>query len=117
MLLFVTFLPFPTALLADYLLHPEARIVANIYTGTILAISLAFDALWRYASLHLLSPTATSAKTEEAAEITKQYRFGPPLYLLIFAVSFVSEAWSIPLCLLVAVFFAYRSAPMNGART
>jgi TMEM175 potassium channel family protein len=43
-------MPFPTALLAEYLLHPEATVAANLYTGTFLAISLAFDALWRHAS-------------------------------------------------------------------
>ena len=111
LLLFVTFVPFPTALLADYLLHPEARVAANLYTGTFLAISLAFDALWRHASIRLLSTDATSAKEIEATQITKQYRFGPPLYFGAFGVSFVSEAWSIALCLLLALFFALRVWP------
>ena len=106
LLLFVTFVPFPTALLAEYLLHPEARVAANLYTGTFLAISLAFDMLWRHASTRLLSPDATNAKREEAAQVTRQYRFGPPLYFAIFGVSFVSEEWSIALCLLLALFFA-----------
>jgi TMEM175 potassium channel family protein len=111
LLLFVTFMPFPTALLAEYLLHPEARVAANLYTGTFLAISLAFDALWRHASVRLLSADATGAKREEAAQITKQYRFGPPLYFVAFGVSFVSEAWSVGLCLLLALFFALRGWP------
>jgi uncharacterized membrane protein len=109
LLLFVTFVPFPTALLAEYLLHPEARVAANLYTGTFLAISLAFGALWRHASLRLLSTNATGTKRDEAVQITRQYRFGPPLYLGIFGVSFLSEAWSVALCLLVALFFAVRS--------
>src|SRR5581483_4566500 len=101
LLLFVTFVPFPTALLAEYLLHPEARVAANLYTGTFLATSLAFDGLWRHASTRLLSTNATNAKQVEAAQLTRQYRFGPPLYFGAFAVSFLSEAWSIALCLLV----------------
>jgi hypothetical protein len=100
--------PFPTALLAEYLLQPDGRIAANLYTGTFLAISLAFDALWRHASTRLLALEATSAKRSEATLITKRYRFGPPLYLLAFGVSFASEAWSIALCLLLALFFALR---------
>jgi len=111
LLLFVTFMPFPTALLAEYLLHPEARVAAHLYTGTFLAISLAFDALWRHASRRLLAPNATIAKRDEAAQITKQYRFGPPLYLAAFGVSFASEAGSIALCLLLALFFAFRGWP------
>jgi uncharacterized membrane protein len=113
LLLFVTFVPFPTALLAEYLLHPEARVAANLYTGTFLAISLAFDALWRHASRRLLSPDATVAKKDEAAQITKQYRFGPPLYLATFGVSFVSEPWSVALCLLLALFFALGGWPVR----
>jgi len=113
LLLFVAFVPFPTALLAEYLLHPEARVAAHLYTGTFLAISLAFDALWRHASIRLLSTKATSAKKDEAAQITKQYRFGPPLYFGTFGVSFVSEAWSVALCLLLALFFALRGWPFR----
>ena len=77
LLLCVTFVPFPTALLAEYLLHPDAHVAANLYTGTFLAISLAFHALWRYASTRLLPTDATSAKRNEAAQFSKQYRFGP----------------------------------------
>lgn len=108
LLFFVTFVPFPTALLAEYLLHSDARVAANLYTGTFLAISLAFDALWRHASRRLLAADATIAKRGEAVQITRRYRFGPPLYLLAFGVSFASEAWSVALCLVLALFFALR---------
>lgn len=110
LLLFVTFVPFPTALLAEYLLNPQARLAANLYTGTFLAISLAFDALWRHASTKLLAPDATKAKRREAVQITRQYRFGPPLYLMAFGMSFLSESLSVALCLLLALFFALHSS-------
>lgn len=116
LLLFVAFVPFPTALLAEYLLHPEARVAAHLYTGTFLAISLAFDGLWRHASHRLLSTRDTNSKKDEAAQITRQYRFGPPLYFVVFGVSFVSEAWSVALCLLLALFFALRGWPVRTAR-
>lgn len=115
LLFFVTFVPFPTALLAEYLLHPDARVAANLYTGTFLAISLAFDALWRHASTRLLEVGATIAKRREAAQITRRYRFGPPLYLLAFGVSFASEAWSVALCLLLALFFALHGPAVPDA--
>lgn len=111
LLLCVTFVPFPTALLAEYLLHPDARVAANLYTGTFLAISLAFAALWRHASARLLAEDASKAKRREAQQITRQYRFGAPLYLGAFGVSFFSEAWSIAACLLLAVFFALWRSP------
>ena len=106
LLLCVTFVPFPTAMLSDYLLDPKAEVVAHLYTGTFLAISLAFDALWRHASKRLLPVSQTSLKNDEAALITKQYRFGPVLYLGAFALSFVSEVWSISMCLFLPMVFA-----------
>lgn len=71
LLFFVSFVPFPTALLAEYLLHPDARIAANLYTGTFLAISLAFDGLWRHASRKLLAVDATKAKSRGGGDHPK----------------------------------------------
>lgn len=110
LLFFVTVLPFPTALLADYLLHPEAKVAANLYTGTVLAISLAFRVLWWHATKdkRLLAVHATSATTTEAKQITQQDRYGPALYLVAFGLSFLSEGVSIALCLFLALYFSFR---------
>ncbi|NTW83663.1 MAG: DUF1211 domain-containing protein [Chlorobiaceae bacterium] len=113
LLFFVTFIPFPTALLAEYLLYRESKVAAIFYTGIFLAISLSFDLLWRHVSKQLLSKNAIMLKKDEALEITKQYKFGPPLYLLAFGMSFVSEPLSITICLLLALFFALRGWPFK----
>jgi uncharacterized membrane protein len=110
-LLCVSFIPFPTALLSDYLLHPEAKVASTVYSGTFLATSIALYALWRHASLHLLSPTASEEKKNEARQLTNQYRLAPPLYLVVFMLSFVSESWSAGLCLLLAFLFALGGWP------
>jgi TMEM175 potassium channel family protein len=116
LLFFVTFLPFPTAVLAEYLLHPDARAAAGLYAATLLAISLAFDGLWRYASKQgkLLADEVTGADRIEAAQISKQYRLGPPLYLIALGLSFVSESASVVLCLLLAFFFALGRSQRNS---
>lgn len=114
LLLFVTFIPFPTALLSEYLLNREAKIAANFYTGIFLAISLSFDLLWRHVSKNLLSKDAIILKKEEAIEITKQYKFGPPLYLCAFGLSFLSEPMSVTMCVLLAFFFALRGWPFKS---
>jgi uncharacterized membrane protein len=113
LLLAVTFVPFSTGVLAEYLLNPDARVAANMYTGNFLAISLAFHGLWRHASLsgRLLATNVVSSKREEAARLTKHYRLGPLLYLGAFVVSFMSEAVSVSSCLLLAFFFALRGWP------
>lgn len=113
LLLFVAFVPFPTALIAEYSLHVDAKVAANLYTGTFLAISLAFDVLWRYASKRLLPPNSTRENRKEAVQITKQYRFGPPLYFATFGLSFVYEKLSFTLCLIMALFFALGGWPIR----
>ena len=108
LLFFVTFFPFPTALLAEFLLHPEAKVTANLYTGTAFAISLAFKGLWWYATKNqrLLPEQVTSLVTIQAKQITHHDRYGPLLYFLAFGVSFLSVSASIALCLFLALFFA-----------
>jgi uncharacterized membrane protein len=111
LLLFITFMPFPTALLAEYLLHPEARAAGAVFAGTYVASAFAFKGLWHHASKNgrLL---ANNVDDREIRQITMQYRYGPLLYLAAFALSFVSVGLSVGLCLCLAVFFAVKGWPM-----
>lgn len=113
LLFLVTFVPFPTSLLAEFLLDPGGKVAANVYTGTFLAISLSFNGLWRYAAKgrRLL---AASARHEETEQITRLGRSGLPFYLAAFVTSFVSESASIGICLLLALFFALRGWPIKA---
>jgi uncharacterized membrane protein len=115
LLLFVTFVPFPTGLLAEYLLHSEAKVAASLYTGTFLAISLVFHGLWLHASKHgkLLAMDATTSEHRNALRITSHYRLGPVLYFCAFATSFMTESASVAMCLLLALFFAFRGWPSD----
>jgi uncharacterized membrane protein len=106
LLMLVCVVPFPTELLAEYFLSPSARIVAAVYAGHGLLIALAFRALWRHATKNerLLAPGSKVA----VARLTKQYRFGPPMYLVTFGLAFVSAWTSIGMCLLFAAFFSFQ---------
>lgn len=106
LLLFVTIVPFPTSLVAEYVLHPEARTAGLVYCGTFIAIAIAFNSLWGYASRgrRLIDPQIPQARVEE---ITKQYALGAPFYLVAFALAFISVAASVGLCLLLAIYFAF----------
>jgi hypothetical protein len=110
LLLFVTFLPFPTALLAEYLLHSQGKVAGAVYAGTYVGIAFAFKGMWHHASRdgRLL---ARNVDCTEIRQITLQYRYGPPLYLVAFALSFVSVGMSVVLCLCLAVFFASKGWP------
>ncbi|MBI4696741.1 MAG: DUF1211 domain-containing protein [Gammaproteobacteria bacterium] len=112
LLLFVTFLPFPTSVMADFLLQADAKVAATLYTGTILSIAAAFKGLWWHASVRksLLTLDASSIASGEIQEIGQQARIGPMLYLAAFGASFVSEWASLGICLLVAFYFMLRDA-------
>ena len=115
LLLVVTFIPFPTGLLAEYLLHPQSKIAASIYTGNFLLVSLAFHGLWRHISQEkrLLSNEASLVEENNYDRISEHYRFGPSSYLIAFLASFVSEILSVSLCLIIAIYFAIRAWPLE----
>ncbi len=112
LLLFVTFMPFPTALLAEHMLQSDARVAGAVFAGTYAASAFAFKGLWHHASKggRLL---ARNVDDREIRQITRQYRFGPVLYLVAFALSFVSVGWSVGMCLCLAVFFGFQGWPTS----
>lgn len=118
LLLVVTFVPFPTGLLAEYLLHPQARVAAGFYTGTFFLISLSFDILWRHVSSEnrLLGLHESVKDSSSSERITLHYRLGTLLYLGAFSVSFWSEILGVTSCLLLALFFAIDAWPLQSAK-
>lgn len=116
LLLLVTFVPFPTGLLAEHLLQPDAKLAANLYTGNMLAIALSFRGLWLHVSRsgRLLVPAAEDSISREARRISKHYRLSPLLYLAAFGLSFISEVVGIASCILLAFVSALQGWPMKG---
>ena len=105
LLMFVSIVPFPTALLSEYFMTPAAKTGAAVYAGHGFLIALAFQGLWRHATRggKLLMP----GTEREVARLTAQYRFGPIMYLVALAAAFVSASVSIGLCLAFAAFFSF----------
>jgi uncharacterized membrane protein len=106
LLLGITFVPFPTALVAEYILHPDEPVAAVVYSGTMFVIAICFNLLWQYVARHphLLHP---AARQEAVAAITSAYRFGLLLYLVAAGLAWVSATASLLLNLALAVFFAW----------
>jgi uncharacterized membrane protein len=105
LLMFVTLVPFPTALLAEHIAKPGAAMAAAVYSGTFVLIAVLFNVLWRYAS-HRGRLLARGHDREAVGAITRQYRFGPLMYLAAFLLAFVNVPASVGLCALLAIFFA-----------
>jgi uncharacterized membrane protein len=103
LLLGVTWLPFPTALLAEHLLgaHADQQVAALIYAGSFLALAIVFNVMWRYA-------VRVGIVNDEvnAAAITKQYSLGPMLYAVLVAVGFFDAEWCLVLSAVIALYFA-----------
>jgi len=89
-LMCISFLPFPTAVLARNLPDPATRQTAvAAYSATLVVIALAYNAVWWYAvaGRRLLDPNADPVAVRT---ISKRYAMGPFSYGLSFALAFVN---------------------------
>jgi uncharacterized membrane protein len=105
LLLCITFVPFPTALMSEYLGHRGERLAAAFYSGSFTLTAIVFNALWRHVSgeRRLVHPSVDDALVRR---ITRGYRFGPVFYLIAFLLAFLSAGLSLVVCLGLALFFA-----------
>ncbi len=105
LLMLVTLIPFPTALVAEYIRTPDARTAAVVYCGLNLLMALAFNLLWNHAARNgrLL---AEDHDTHRVQHITQQYRFGPILYVAALALAFMNVTACVLFVGLMAAFFA-----------
>jgi uncharacterized membrane protein len=90
LLMGIAFLPFPTAVLAEYLPDPLGRRTAvALYSATLVGIALAFNAVWWYAvwDERLL---ADGHDREAVRTISGRYILGPVSYAVSFALAFVN---------------------------
>ncbi len=110
LLLIIVFIPVPTALLAEYLVRSDRHAAAVLYSVTFLMMATCFNLLWRYASYRnrLLGKNVDS---RFVAAISRQYSFGPLLYLVIFGAAWISTLACIILSFILAIFFALPSRP------
>lgn len=105
-LMWVAFLPFPTALLAAYLDNADERQTAMaVYAATFVAGALLFNLVWRYA-IRADRLIAADADRRVMLATTRSYTLGPLLYLLDFGLAFVSVTASIIVFLLIALIWA-----------
>ena len=79
LLMLVTVVPFPTAVVAEYLRTPAAGAACAFYAGFFVLIGVAFMVLlW---AAFRPSVVDTDANPATIARLRKSYRLGPPLYL------------------------------------
>jgi uncharacterized membrane protein len=102
LLLVVTVVPFPTALLAEYFRKPGASTAAAVYAGTFVLCGVAFQLLWRsaIAGRRLLRRDYSEQRIQE---IGRRYWHGVPGYLAATAAAFVSPFVTVAICVALLV--------------
>lgn len=111
LLLGVSAVPFPTAVLATHAYAPGLRTAAAIYNGAYVLIALFFNLLWRYAvSRGLLDKEST----EFEVSTSRQYLVGPLLYAICVGLVWISVPLSLALNAALAVFFALPAHRATG---
>ena len=108
LLLCITFVPFPTALLTEYLERPAQALAAAVYSGTFVVTAVIFNLLWRHVarSPRLLDP---GVNRQFVRWNSRGYTVGPPVYLVAFGLGFLNAALGLVVCLALAIFFALPS--------
>jgi uncharacterized membrane protein len=106
LLLTVAFLPFPTALLGDYIREGDnAHIAAAVYGANMTLIGLAFIAMWTYL---IRVPTLLTPEVgvEGARRARRAAMIGPVVYALTIPLAFVSPVACLLAYAALALYFA-----------
>ena len=105
-LMCIAFLPFSTAVVADYLLQPsaEADVAAAFYVGTLLLAAIAYNLVWRYGARAGLLRRSFSDAYVRQRDVRSLLSI--LVYVLALALAFVSVAVSLAICFLVALYYA-----------
>jgi uncharacterized membrane protein len=106
LLLGVVVVPFPTAVLAMHLGQPDQQTAVILYNATYVFIAVCFNLLWRHAASRKHGLLAKDVDSESVQRISRQYAFGPVLYLICLALSRLSIGASLALNAALACFFA-----------
>ena len=119
-LMCVAFIPFPTALLADYLsgTNEHRTTAVAVYSGTLAVTAIFFTILWLYAAgNYRLVNRAIDPLLLRA--MTRRYVVGMLLYILAFALAFFSAVASLALIVILALIFVLPEpeGPGSSRRT
>jgi uncharacterized membrane protein len=104
LLLMITFVPYPTSVLAAYWRTPAVRMAAIFYSGTFVVIAGAFILLAQAAFRKKL--LAASASEQFIEHTRASYRLGVPAYLLAMFAAFIDAHLTVGICAGLLVFYA-----------
>jgi uncharacterized membrane protein len=108
-LMVVSFIPFPTKLVAEHLQGPGEHAAVYAYAATLAAMAALYNVWWRYArsGRRLISDDVPQVRVDA---ISRAFDPGVPLYLIVLAVAVLSPLTSVVLTLVLAAFYVPSSA-------
>ena len=98
LLLMVTFIPFPTAVLAKYINSPAANISSAFYTGSMVILSIAYNLLW-FTTAYKRVLVKDDISDALIIKIRNAYWVGFFVYLVAFVLSFFYAIAGLLLCI------------------
>ena len=109
LMLTVSFMPFPTKLVAAYLQKPDEREAVIAYATTMTLMAIIYNVWWRYARTNrrLIADDVPDSALEA---VDRAFNPGVPLYGITLAVAFVSPLASVAITLALAVFYVPSAA-------
>jgi uncharacterized membrane protein len=106
LLLCISFVPFPTAVLADFIRNDDQAMAATLaYGATFTVTAVVFNAMWLYAAVMNRSLIDAHISDARVRSRTRRYLFGPALYGAGLPLALVSPWLSMALWIALAVFF------------
>jgi uncharacterized membrane protein len=114
LLLLVTAVPFPTALVAAYLRTPAAGAACAVYSGLFVVISMAYGFVCLAARKggHLLAPGATAQVNRRIRDC---FLIGTPMYLFAFIAAWFHPWGSLGICSALWVYWVLTSIERGPA--
>jgi len=104
LLLMVTFIPFPTAVLAEHINSPAANVSAAFYCGAMVLVSVAYNVLW-FTTAYKRALVKDEISDALIIKIRNAYWFGFFVYLASFIVSFFYAIAGIVICISFWIFW------------
>jgi uncharacterized membrane protein len=114
LLLLVTVVPFPTAMISIYFGTPAESVAAAVYAALFAVLNLAFVLLWQVARRHRLLGSDVSDR--QYRPVFRVYLWGGPLYLLATALAFWNAYLSLAMCFALWILWAYTGRAQTAAR-
>jgi TMEM175 potassium channel family protein len=118
LLLLIAFVPFPTAVLADFLQDGGERgAAAFFYAATFATTAVIYNAFWHYLRRHRVRLLERHVPHAQLAAITRSYLIGPTVYGLAALVALVSAWASLAVCIGLSASYAVPALKWRVRRT